>query len=182
MVASMGATAFADNENKGNSTNRAAYTTVKYDVTESYTWTVPATIDFTNVDNDSGNKTATIDPTVTGHTDSKVTVETNIIKAKSSLVIKIKTGEQFKIATSEGASLSYKVYNKGSNNSYNSEALAAEGTVLTVASGETGSMDLKFVLSKDDNVKEKAGNYTGTLNFTSEISTPSTSDTEGAAG
>lgn len=133
-------------------------TQVKYDVTQAYTWVVPTQIDFTNA------KDATVTTSGTSGNTQNVQVTNNVIPNGKKLHITIeKTTNSFSVISTEGAKLSYTV-KVGENNT----ALAAGGTVLDVNAGTNkGSATLKFELTKDS--VEKAGNYTDTITYKSEI-------------
>lgn len=134
-----------------------ADTNVKYDVTESYTWSVPTTIDFTNASD------ATVTTNESDTVAQNVKVTKNIIANNKKLHIILDNSNTFKISSTEGATLDYTV--KVGNND---TALNAGGTVLDVNAGTNeGSATLKFELKKDS--VEKAGNYTGTLSYVSSV-------------
>lgn len=182
MVMSMGTTVFADVD--GSTTNTGsnaegqgdkATTSVTYTVSESYEWTVPKSIDFTSVENDTGNTDGKITATV-AEAENKVVVKKNVIKANQSLVIsalsaKGKDDSKFVIVTNEGASLEYAIYTKASteNAEYNTTPITSAGQVLTVPAGKVDYVSLKFVLTKDDGSVEKAGSYNDTVTFSAKL-------------
>ena len=147
MVSMLGVTAFAA-ENKTEDS-----TTVKYEVTEEYTWSVPSEIDFT------GDEDATITTSGTSGATQDVYVSKNVIKngKKLNIALKDATNNTFKIKSAEGAELTYAV-----------NTLAAGDTVLEVPAGtNTGEATLTFKLTKDS--VEKAGSYSGTLSYVATI-------------
>ena len=180
MVMSMGTTVFAgDGEEPTTNTGSnaegqgdKATTSVTYTVSESYEWTVPKSIDFTSVANDTGNTDGTITATV-AEAENKVVVKKNVIKANQSLVIsaKGKDDSKFVIVTSEGASLEYAIYTKASteNAEYNTTPITSAGQVLTVPAGKVDYVSLKFVLTKADASVEKAGSYSDTVTFSASL-------------
>lgn len=129
-------------------------TNINYTVEESYKWQAPADLIFTkNIDNE----------VLTG----SVSVLENIIEATKTLVISIGPGEDFKLTSAEGATRDYTV-------SKDSEVLSAGSRVLLVPSGTySGAQDLDFELQGvvSGNTSQKAGVYTGTLNFVANIET-----------
>lgn len=150
MVPMMGMNVFA-----ADASTKSGTTNVKYDVQESYTWSVPTEIDFTN------------SATVTTNGDSgktqNVCVTKNIIPEKKKLHIIVSSNNKFTITSAEGKILNYTVKVGDST-----EALTAGGTVLDVNAGtNTGNAVLKFELTKDD--VERAGNYTGTVAYESSV-------------
>lgn len=161
MMGAMGVNAFA--ESTTNTTS--GETSVKYDVSEAYTWVVPSEIDFTNA------KDATVTTSGTSGNTQNVQVTKNVIENGKKLHIILDTTNTFKIISKEGAELSYTIKKDGNN-------LTAGSTVLDVEAGTaTGSATLTFVLTKD--TVEKAGNYTGTVAYSSSIEkVTSVSDSE----
>lgn len=152
MVPAMGLNAFAENTTNGT-------TNVKYKVEEAYTWSVPTEITFT-----SGNTTITTSGTTGATQDVQVTK--NVIPNGKKLVISV-TNSEYKIATTDGASLNYKVSVKGTGDQY-TELASSKKDVLSVNAGtNTGSATLRFELTKDQ--FEKAGQYTGTVSYTAAI-------------
>ena len=183
MVMSMGTTVFAGDgdESATNTGSNAegqgdkATTSVTYTVSESYEWTVPKSIDFTSVANDTGNTDGKITATV-AEAENKVVVKKNVIKANQSLVIsalsaKGKDDSKFVIVTNEGASLEYAIYTKASteNAEYNTTPITSAGQVLTVPAGKVDYVSLKFVLTKADASVEKAGSYSDTVTFSASL-------------
>lgn len=131
-------------------------TTINYVVDQSYSWTVPATVTFTQ--NNNG-----------GAADAKtgtVAVTKNVIGYGKTTRITIKSDEDFtmKEKTDSTDTRTYKVF-LGSATT----ALAKGGAVLNVPAGtNTGNASLKFQM--DSVSVQKAGTYTDTLNFTATIS------------
>lgn len=127
-------------------------TNINYEVGESYKWQAPADLIFTkNVDNE----------VLTG----SVSVLENIIEAGKTLVISIGPDEDFKLTSAEGAQRDYKVNKEA-------EVLSAGSKVLSVPSGTyDGAQDLDFELQGvvSGNISQKAGIYTGTLNFAATL-------------
>lgn len=131
-------------------------TTVKYDVTQSYTWSVPSTIDFTNA------------------ADSKVTTSGTTGATQNVLVTKnvIPEGKKLQItAAGSGTDGAFTIVPKGKSHTLSytlkagSTAVTSGGSVLEVAAGtNTGSATLTFTLSKD--ATERADNYEGTVTYT----------------
>ena len=155
MAPAMGLNAFAENITSGK-------TSVKYTVTEAYTWSVPSEITFT-----STKDTVTTDGT-TGATQN-VQVTKNVIPNGQKLVISV-TNTDYKITTTDGASLNYTVSVKGASEADNKyrELSSTNKEVLSVPAGiNTDSATLKFKLTKDN--VEKAGTYTGTVSYTSAL-------------
>lgn len=131
-------------------------TTINYVVDQSYSWTVPATVTFTQNSNGGAAdvKTGTVE------------VKQNIIGYGKTTRIAIKSDEDFTMKEKTDASdtRTYKVF-LGSSTT----ALAKGGSVLNAPAGtNTGSASLKFQM--DSASVQKAGNYTDTLNFTATIS------------
>lgn len=154
MVPMMGMNVFAADANTTEGT-----TNVKYKVEESYKWSVPTDITFTS------DKT-TITTGGTAGTTQDVKVTKNIIPINKKLVISV-TNNDYKIKTTDGASLTYKVSVKGTDEQY-TELTGEKKDVLSVDAGtNAGSATLKFVLTKDS--VEKAGTYTGTVSYTSTL-------------
>ncbi len=139
MVSMMGVTAFAAEPDTKS-------TDVKYEVTQSYKWSVPSEVEFTQ------------DTKVVS--DQKVEVTENIIPAGHSLQIALNEDNTFKITSNEEAVLSYTVTGK--------QNLNAGDAVLKVKAGvNSGEQALTFTLTKDN--VEKAGTYTGTLSYTASV-------------
>lgn len=135
--------------------NTPKETTVKYYVKESYTWSVPSEIDFTDkqVVTTSGESGKT----------QNVCVTKNVIPETKKLHIIVSSKNEFMITSEEGKTLNYTVKVGDST-----DALTKGGTVLDVDAGTNkGTAVLKFELTRDD--VERAGNYTGTVEFESSV-------------
>ncbi len=139
-------------------TTGSADTKVKYNVTESYLWTVTDTITFTNNNSDS-------DSTQTG----TITVTNNVIAYGKKLQISVRGTE------SDG---SFKITNTGDNNTKltytikkDSTEISTGGVALEVSAGTmTTSQNLTFTLSADQKKQAKyAGEYSGTATFTASV-------------
>ena len=142
-------------------TQKHACTQLKYNVTEGYTWSIPADIDF-------GADNGTVDVNKVGH--GKVTVKD--CKLKNDYTLKISmhgNGGQystdpgdFKVKTEEGATLDYTV-EKGTVP--NLIEVTAGEKILTLAAGnDRTEVDLTFTLETQKtgtNLAEKAGEYIG---------------------
>lgn len=162
-------------------------TEVIYKVTETYTWSIPKTIDFGA---DQGiNKTVVVNTTGTGtektnvvyveaNTGSKVSVDKNVIPEGKKLQIKIK-GENY------DDTAGYRV--KNGNNNYlgytitkdsdNTNAALGNDVVLFAVDAGTNSHNenLTFKLTTNNsqdsnaNISEVAGSYKDTLTFTATV-------------
>lgn len=171
-------------------------TNVHYKVTESYQWSVPATIDFG--ENAGANNTSTVEAKLgkddpgekakRGHgnkwndnaewkgTAPKVVVSKNVISVGKKLQITVNTdyydnGEFYVLAgTSEKLFYTVKKLDAAGNTG---DALSKTNTeVLSVPSGtNTAEQALEFKLetAKGTNVSEKAGDYEGVVIFQSKI-------------
>lgn len=172
------------------------HTTVLYKVTESYSWSVPTTIDFG--ENAGVGNTSTVEANLSGSTakgekaqqDGKawkgtaprVEVIKNVIGVGKKLQITVDTGKNNGTSYKDGK---FYVEVAGTNEElyFDIYKPAAGGNrtnlsddkyeVLAVPSGtDTSSQDLLFVLNtaeKTANVAEKAGEYKGTVVFSSKI-------------
>lgn len=172
MVASLAAPAFAADGETATKIE-SGKTTVKYEVEESYQWTVPAVIDFgTNagvgksdvVGKAKNNEGAEV-------TDgNKVSVTKNVIAEGKKLRITAKgsgAGNAFTVQNGEAGKqiLSYTI----TRNS-DSQQVAVEGKVLDVASGtDKGSETLIFKLTTKSEGSEVAGKYEGTVTYTAAV-------------
>lgn len=166
-------------------------TKVLYKVTESYTWTVPATIDFGE---DAGvNNTSTVEANKDGDgtkavqngtawkgTAPKIMVTKNVIGVGKELQITFDTtylaeNGEFYVATPDGAEkLYYTVIKPAAAPGVTGEKLNKTNTkVLSVPAGtNTAYQELVFTLTTaegDDNAAEKAGSYEGHVVFQSKI-------------
>lgn len=144
-------------EDSGTTTG-AANTKVKYNVTESYVWTVSPEITFTNDNSESdSNQTGTI------------TVSNNVIAYGKKLQISVKGSESdgsFKITNigDSNTKLTYTIKKDNAEVSTGSVALEVPaGTLMT-------SQNLTFTLSSDQKKAAKyAGEYSGTATFTATV-------------
>lgn len=139
---------------------------VKYDVATTYTWTIHTEINFGN--------SAGVDKDVERNSNT-VEVKANIIPEKMKLKITVEgSGEQdtsyenhkkFTIKNGDAGTeiLGYKVTKDATE-------INPGGTVLEVNSGtNTGSTTLKYTLHTTTKNAEVAGEYRGTVTYTSEI-------------
>lgn len=129
-------------------------TIINYEVAQTYSWTVPKSVELT----EKGS---------TGNT-AKVEVTKNVIGYGKNLNIAISSTEDFILKDSiEANTANTRQYNVFASAS-SSTALKASSTVLTVPSGtNTGSTTL--TLKMKDAGTEKAGTYTGTLDFEASV-------------
>ena len=114
------------------------FTTVTYEVAPTYTVTIPATVTL-------------------GET-AKIEVENVVVEKGKQVEVALTEANDFKVATTEGAELTYTVKN--------GETEVAEGeTVLAVnpKDGKTGETTLSFVAPTEI---QYAGTYTGSATFT----------------
>lgn len=179
---------------------KEAYTNVNYQVDSKYTWSIPAKIDFGA--NAGIKKTLTVkadkganDPNVlpsenNGYTGSApmVCVTENIIAPENALKISIDTATSSFIdkkgffvgimgdATLEDMEKLYFKITKPAEGSSNEEELTkGNSEVLRVLSGtKEGKQELVFTLETTTGAAEKAGEYTGTIAFTSAVSSAAT--------
>lgn len=181
-------------ENMGSQTGVAAGTETKvlYEVTQKFTWTVPATIDF-GKDAGPKEKTRTVEAKLgkdetgkaadtTNGTAPKVVVTENIINSGKNLRISLKaenSATEFKVVNGSD-SLGYTVKTTAEKIdgtetiSYTSKSVeAASGTeILTLAAGEnTGEVELEFKLTTTTATAEVAGKYEGKVVFTADATT-----------
>lgn len=140
-------------------------TTVKYSVTESYTWSVPSEIDFTAND--------TVTANAENGNPQKVMVTKNVIGVGKKLQITAKgsgTNDAFSIVSKNDSAsankeqvLYYSIMVEGS-----SSKLEVGKTILEVNAGkDTDSKALTFTLEKD--TVEQAGDYNGTVTYTAAV-------------
>lgn len=172
-------------------------TDVYYKVTESYTWSVPATIDFGE---DAGaNNTSTVEAKLTGNakgtkavkdttddkwkgTAPKIMVTKNVIGVGKTLQITVGTdwldtnidpNGKFYVATPDGAEkLYYTVIKPAEGEIPDTPLDKRDNKVLSVPSGtykKEQALEFKLETAKGENVAEKAGNYEGHVVFSSEI-------------
>ena len=144
---------------------------LKYNVTEGYTWSIPADINF-----GANNGVTNPDKTAPG----KVTVNNCKIKDTYTLKITIAgnggrygkgTSNEFKVKTVDGAELPYTVDAK-KNGAATATPVMEEGEVLELAAGKDhAESELTFTLkthTTDTNAAEKAGEYIGYAIFTAQ--------------
>lgn len=171
----------------GSKTAGPSTTEVKYEVTESYEWTVPATIDFgkdagvneTRVVNTTLEKDDTNTPsTGTDGTAPKVIVTKNVIKNGKFLKITLAPttpSVDFTVKNDDGVTLPYTVTltetTIGTDTKARNQDIATEKKILAVPAGtNTAEAKLKFELSTaTTGTSEKAGTYKGTVQFTASI-------------
>ena len=150
-------------------------TTVKYYVTETYTWTIPSVIDFKS-DADVG-KTVTVSTEAAGdlkyqNENSKVVVKDNVIPEGKTLKIKVSGANndasgQYRLLNGTKTYLNYSI-TKATGNA----KLGNDAEVVSVAAGTDGvTENLKFELSTqiDSNTSEISGAYKDTLTFTATV-------------
>lgn len=170
-------------------------TQIRYKVTESYMWSVPATIDFGV--NAGENNTSTVNATLdkdkpgtkadndgTGKwkgTAPKVTVTKNVIGDGKKLQIVFdptyldQTNGEFYVATSGGAVKLYYTVTKPAPGGTGEKLTKTNTVVLSVPSGtNTAEQELVFKLetaanNAARNAAEKAGSYEGHVVFSSKI-------------
>ena len=180
MVASLATPVFAADENKVTdlTQNATKSTTVTYNVTGGYTWTVPAKVDFgkdMGINNSSVvGKAQTAEGNQVADGTTKVTVDDNIIPDGQKLQINVKAAANYYVDGSYvikngGTSLNYTIKKNGE-----SAALGDDAEVLTVVAGtKAGEQKLDFTLTTKQDSTEKAsevaGAYTGNLVFTASI-------------
>lgn len=174
------------------------HTTVLYKVTESYQWSVPATIDFG--ENAGVGNTSTVDANLDGNKDGKkaekdsegttwkgtapkVCVTKNVIGVGKNLKIAVDTGDhsatsfetdKFYVETADTKEKLYFTITKPATATGDPEVklTKTENKVLSVPSGtNTADQELVFELktAEGDNVAEKAGTYEGVVAFYSSI-------------
>lgn len=163
-------------------------TDVLYNVTESYQWSVPATIDFG--ENAGANKTPIVNATLgkdgTGEkadannqwkgTAPKVVVSKNVIGIDKKLQITVNTSYyengEFYVLAGTSEKLFYTVTKLDATGTAGEKLTKTNTEVLSVPAGtNTGEQALEFKLetAKGTNVSEKAGDYTGVVVFQSKI-------------
>ena len=138
MIATMSVTAFAAEIDQDTAAPQEGSIAVSYQVAPTYTVTIPATVTL-------------------GET-AKIEVENVVVEKGKQVEVALTEANDFKVATTEGAELTYTVKN--------GEAEVAEGnTVLAVnpADGTTGETTLAFVAPT---TIQYAGKYEGTVTFT----------------
>ena len=143
--------------------NTEGSTNLKYEVTSSYTWTVPTEIDFGS--NAGANQTVTKE-------NNTVAVTKNVIAEGKKLSIGIDKNQDFTIKLSNGTTtLNYTI------SKVNEQTQVSKGEeILSVAAGtNTGNVELRFVLTTKSDA-EVAGSYTGTVKYTASVVDVSTGE------
>lgn len=173
----------------GSETKKEATTDVTYKVDTKYTWSIPAKIDFGAnagvegtriVDaNKEANDASTAATNDNHGTAPMVCVTENIIAHESALKISIDTSaSSFQngsfVVGIQGAKswvlLNFKINKLNSDGNYGDELNASKSEVLSVPSGtKTGKQALVLTLNTTNGEVEKAGEYTGTIAFKSEV-------------
>lgn len=130
---------------------------VKYQVEQTYEWTIHPEIDFgKNVGSKSSKEVA----------NQHVEVTKNVLEEGKKLHIVVKgsgADDAFSITNGGNEVLSYTI-NDGAAD------LAVGGTVLDVLAGtNTGDKALKFTLTTANRDAELAGSYTGTVTYTASV-------------
>lgn len=150
---------------------KQACTQLKYNVTEGYTWSIPANIDF-------GANNGVTNPNKTKS--DKVTVKNCKIKDTYTLKITVAgnggqydngVSNEFKVKTVDGAELPYTVDAK-KNGAATITPVMEDGEILSIAAGKDhAESELTFTLktqTTDTNAAEKAGEYIGYAIFTAQ--------------
>ena len=146
---------------------------LKYNVTEGYTWSIPADIDFGKDNGTRGSQAIYFDGTVS--------VKDCVLKNGYTLKISVAgndgqygmgTNHEFMIKTAEGAELGYSVKPKAKSG-YADPSLTPGSDVLSIAAGEAKKEEkLQFGLDTeiddDANAAEVAGEYIGYAIFTAQ--------------
>ena len=178
-----------------NGVNTGTETKVFYEVTEKFTWTVPATIDFgkdagpkeqtrtveANLGKDETGVAANKDNNGKNGTAPKVCVTENIINSGKSLKITLKPADsatEFKVVNGSD-SLKYEIkttaetINGTATPSYSGKNVETTGTeILALAAGKnTGEVALEFKLTTTSATAEVAGKYEGKVVFTADATT-----------
>lgn len=178
---------------------KTANTKVNYQVDSKYTWSIPTEINFGA--NAGTGKTLTVNANTGANVQNvlpnegnsytgsapMVYVTENIIAPENALKISIDTGystfeqgsEQGFYVGVQGKKTMEKLYfkiNKLADDGNTGDALdASKSEVLRVLSGtKTGQQALVFTLKTTTETAEKAGKYTGTIAFKSEVSSAAT--------
>jgi len=138
---------------------------VIYGVTEGYTWTMHARIDFgTDAGiNQTIGKTVDIEDSA-----AKITITKNVIEGGKKLQISIASANGYKLVSDNDDELAYTV-NKGAE--FDSAAILGQNaSVLELPSGQAVPVEqaLYFQLITPDG-QEVAGNYSDTLTYTAAI-------------
>ena len=187
----MGSTSIDNTKATGAGGVATGNTDVHYKVTESYTWSVPITIDFG--ENAGANNTSTVEAKLgkddTGEkakkaadnkwkgTAPKIVVSKNVIGIGKQLQITVNTSyydnHEFYVLSGTSEKLYYTVTKPAAAPGGTGERLTKDNNVvLSVPSGtDTANQELVFELetAKGVNVSEKAGDYVGVVVFESRI-------------
>lgn len=194
---------FADDPNMGsnpvNSNNAIAGITtgdtqIRYKVTESYMWSVPATIDFGV--NAGENNTSTVNATLdkdkpgtkadndgTGKwkgTAPRIVVSKNVIGVGKKLQITVDTeghtatsyenGKFYVEPAGTNERLYFTITKPAATGGTEQELTGTDNEVLRVPSGtNTANQELVFTLTTTSETAEKAGDYEGYVAFSSKI-------------
>lgn len=182
----------ANPSNTGSETKKEANTDVTYTVDSKYTWSIPAEIDFganagikknlTVYANKGAEEQNVLPDEDNGYTGSapKVCVTENIIAPEHALKISIdtasstfETGKGFFVGI-QGRTTIEKLYFSMTKliqgNNLGEPVNAERSEVLRVLSGtKTGEQALVFGLQTTGGEVEKAGTYTGSIAFKSEV-------------
>lgn len=148
--------------NSATSPASSAETTLTYQVTEGYEWSVPSEIDFGS-DKGAGT-TSQVEANADSGATQKVKVTKNVIPVGKKLTIAAGSSNDFKIK-SGATELSYDV-KAGSN------PIVADSEILSLNAGiNTADQALTFTLHtvSGANAAEQAGKYEGTMTFASSV-------------
>ena len=131
-------------------------TTVKYEVTQGYEWTIHSEIDF--------GTSAGVNKTVAKENNA-VSVNKNVIPDGKKLNITVKgSGNDGAFQIANGSTILNYTIKEGEND------ITTGKDVMNVAAGtNTDSKNLTFTLSTTNGTAEVAGNYTGTVTYTAAI-------------
>lgn len=150
---------------------KQACTQLKYNVTEGYTWSIPANIDFganngvTNANKTSSDKVTVKDCKIKNGYTLKVTITGNDGQYGMG------TEHKFKVKTVDGAELPYTVDAK-KNGAATTTSVMEGNEVLELAAGKNhAESELIFTLktqTTDTNAAETAGEYIGYAIFTAQ--------------
>lgn len=175
----------------GSETKTTADTNVTYTVDSKYTWSIPAKIDFganagikktrTVKANTAENIAGTKATDTTDGTAPMVCVTENIIAPEKALKISIdtasstfETGDGFWVGVNGKTTIEklyFKINKLANDGSTGDELDASRSEVLSVSSGtKTGEQALVLTLkTTTKDAAEKAGEYTGSITFKSEV-------------
>lgn len=181
---------------KEDTTGSSSQTEVKYEVTEGYTWAIPATIDFGS--NAGVKKTRTVDANQEKNGNYKK-AETNIHGSSGNVYVadcKLKPGTKLTISisdtidkydeggfyvettnadTAKTAKVHYAIYKDtvADPTTPTTSRLEKSSEILTLKAGkDNDKQNLTFILSTGD--AEIAGEYTGTVAFAAAVTTDAT--------